>query len=406
MKSNFHLIAFRLIFLTIIVLPVRTYGQELSFKELKSAMDWQAAIEDSKISGNDIFLDIYATWCGPCKMMDANVYTDSIVSEFYNSNYINLKIDGETEFGAILASRYKLSGYPSMYFINSGEELIYELIGYREPEALVDAGKLVKESGKRFMELTGLYNSTTFTDDQRDEFITLLIKFGQKELLSDLAGEKMKSFTEADILDPANKAILLAVGGDILSFPVKTALKNPTSLKESWGEQDFNTYLSEAFNVSMLKATELYDTALMESIAEEFVPVYMMDNTDRIPEAKLTTRKIYYSEVKDWERYIQAVESHFNDFEMGNLRFLYLEVYYIVENQLFEPQLLDKSNEWLEMVIARQPDFEAYFLAAIVNTYREDKVASLKWMNMAESVAVTQDERDSLEELRKYLEEL
>jgi hypothetical protein len=292
-----------------------------------------------------------------------------------------------------------------MYFINSDENLIYEAVGYRVPNVLIEAGVSVKESGKRYLELIGLFNTSKLTEAQTEEFFTLLTKFEQKELLLELAGEKVKSFAEEDVLKIENKALLMAAGGSILSLPVKTALKNAASMKLAWGEQDFNTYLSEAFNSSMQIATETSDSLVMESIVSEFVPVYMIGNPGRIPEAQLTTRKIYFSEVNDWESYIQAVEKHYNDIENGNLRFLYLECYYIVENQLFDALLLDKSNEWIEKVILAQPGFDSYFLAAIINTYRENDDSILKYLNLAESVAVSQDEKDSLEELKRYLED-
>jgi thiol-disulfide isomerase/thioredoxin len=384
---------------------IEAFSQEMELKVLKSSKDWEAAKIDAKNSGKDIFLDIYATWCGPCKMMESDVYTDPAVAVFFNSNYVNLKIDGESDFGLVLAAQYKLSAYPSLYFINSEEKLIYEAVGYREPDALILAGTAVKESGKRYLELSEIYNSSSLTPEQTEEFMGLLAKFEQKDILALLAADKIKSFTEADILNPANMAIIQAVGGDIESFPVKTAMHNADSMKNSWGEQDFNQFLSEAFNLSMQRATQDGDSALMEKIATEFIPVYMKANPDRIPEAQLTTRKIYYSEVKDWKNYIESVENHFRDFQNGNPRFLYLESYYIVENQLFEPELLNKANEWLEKIIAIHPDFESYFLAAIVNTYNNNSDATKKWMELAEGLAVSQDEKDSLEELKKFLQE-
>ena len=401
-----YLILFSLVLITTIFFNILTYGQELNFKILESRNDWEAAKFEAKKAGKDIFLDIYASWCGPCKMMDADVYTSADVIEYFNFNFINLKVDGESEFGSALASQYKVSAYPSMYFINSDEVSINLLVGYRDAEALVNAGKVVKEYGTRYLELNKLYNTALLTDLQTEELMKLFAKFEKKDELAVLAESRLKTFTEADILNPSNKSIVLAAPGDIESLPVKTVLGNAKSLKELWGQEEFNQYLSNSFDKSMQNATESVDSIKMELIAEVLIPVYMMDNPDRIPEAKLTTRKIYYSQIEDWDEYIQSVEKHYNDFENGNLRFLYLESYYIIENQLYNTRLLNKSMEWLEKVIAINPGFDTYFLAAIINTYREDKGASVLWMNKAESVAVTDDEKASLEELKKYLEGL
>jgi thiol-disulfide isomerase/thioredoxin len=379
-------------------------AQELKFKELKSQKDWQIAKDEAKKSDKYIFLDIYATWCGPCKMMDKDVYTNALVSEYFNSGFVNLKIDGESEFGRTLASQYSLTAYPSLYFINPDEKLINRMIGYRDPEALTDAGKAVKDFGKRFMELDELFSSSKLTDSQTDEFMGLLLKFGKKDELAVLAGIKLKSFTEADVINPLNKAVVMAVVSEIDSFPVNVVLKNAILVKTAWGKEDFNQYLSESFDLSMQRAATLLDSALMEKIAGELVPVYMMDNPERIPEAKLTTRKIFFSQTEEWDAYILAVDKYFNEFESGNIRFLYNESYYIVENQLFNPKLLEKSMEWIQKVIAAKPEFDCYFLAAVISTYQDNKEASRGWMSKAESLATTDDERASLDELKKYLE--
>jgi thiol-disulfide isomerase/thioredoxin len=395
---------FSLILVITISSGISVIGQGLNFRVLETSEDWQAAKDDAKKSGKDIFLDIYATWCGPCKMMDSDVYTAPVVSGFFSANYINLKVDGESDLGTELATQYELSAYPSLYFIDADEELICRLVGYRNPEALIEAGKQVKESGKRYLQLNALYKSATLKDSQTDEFIALLSKFGHEGLLAEIAGEKIKDYKDADILNPSNKVILMAAGGSINSNQVKTILKNATTIKASWGKDDFEKYLLQVFNESMQAATYRADSALMEQIADELIPVFLMDDSARISETKLKTRKIYFAQLEDWDNYILAVENYYKNFENGNPKFLYTESYYIIENQLNNKILLDKCNEWLEKVIPVQPDFDTYFLAALVNTYREDSEATRKWMNKAESIAITDEQKASLDELKKYLE--
>ena len=395
---------FRLIFVLMGFLATQVYAQELAFKVLESQNDWLEAKKQASETGKFLFLDIYAVWCGPCKLMDTEVYSDSAVGDYYNSKFINLKVDGESEFGRVLASKYQLKGYPSLYFISNEGELISVLVGFMESAAFIEAGRIIVESGEKYLELNSIYKKNLLTDGQTFEFMELLAKFGNNDELAVLAEKKIKSFSEADILNTANKTIVTAIITDIESFPVNLIMKNATALKTSWGQEDFSQYLSSVFDMTMQKAVGTNDSLLMERIASELVPVYMMDNPDRIPEAKLTTRKIYFSGTKDWANYIKTIENYYSDYEKANIRFLYSEAYYIVENQINSPEILNKSQEWVEKVIAVQPDFESYFLAAIISTYRDDNNAALLWMNKAGSVAVSGDDKASLEELKKYLE--
>lgn len=402
-KSKIN-ISYRGLWLMILLFFVsNAWAQEMGIKTLKSEAEWQSAKDEARNAGKNIFLDIYASWCGPCKMMEANVYTNPSVAGYFNKNFVNLKVDGETEFGLVLASKYKLSAYPSMYFINPEETVIYELVGYRDTSAFLDAGKKVREFGNAFLELNTLYSSGSLPPEKTDEFIDLLAKFGQKETLSQLAAERISSYTKVDILNPANKDIILSVPADIDSPRVKIILENALEVRLKWGTNDFNHYLSEVFNLSMQKAAMEEDTVLLGRISEEFVPVFMMDNPGRIPEGKLTIRKIYFSELKDWNNYISSVEKYFRENEKGNLKFLYNESFYIIQNQLFVPELLDKAKDWMNQVVTVQPDFESMYLCSIVDTYRQDFTSAKSWLAKAEGIAKTQDEKDSLEELRSYL---
>ena len=47
-----------------------------------------------------IFVDIYATWCGPCKLLKKTTFTDKEVGEYFNTNFINAAYDGEKEEGS------------------------------------------------------------------------------------------------------------------------------------------------------------------------------------------------------------------------------------------------------------------------------------------------------------------
>lgn len=57
---------------------------------------WEQALQKSVIEKKPIFLDIYATWCGPCKMLMGLTFPDKKVGEYFNEHFINVEIDGES----------------------------------------------------------------------------------------------------------------------------------------------------------------------------------------------------------------------------------------------------------------------------------------------------------------------
>ncbi len=52
---------------------------------------WTKILAKAKEENKLIFVDCYATWCGPCKKMAKEVFPLADVGAFYNANYINVK---------------------------------------------------------------------------------------------------------------------------------------------------------------------------------------------------------------------------------------------------------------------------------------------------------------------------
>ena len=104
---------------------------------------WDEAVQLAKEKGKPIFLDISASWCGPCKKLKATTFTDAEVGNLYNANFINVLVDGEKGEGIELARKYKISGFPSLIFIDSGGQLIAQTAGYRTPEQFIEIGEQV-----------------------------------------------------------------------------------------------------------------------------------------------------------------------------------------------------------------------------------------------------------------------
>ena len=44
-----------------------------------------------------MIIDLYTDWCGWCKVMDRNTFTDSNVISHINENFVAIKFDAEYE---------------------------------------------------------------------------------------------------------------------------------------------------------------------------------------------------------------------------------------------------------------------------------------------------------------------
>lgn len=89
----------------------------------------RSLIEKASTENKLIFVDCYAVWCGPCKQMDANVFSRKDVGDFMNNNFINAKFDMEKGEGLSIAKKYNISSYPTFLILNKRGEEVGRLVG-------------------------------------------------------------------------------------------------------------------------------------------------------------------------------------------------------------------------------------------------------------------------------------
>ena len=110
---------------------------------------WAEALEKAKVEEKIIFVDAYAKWCGPCKRMAKNVFTHPPVGEYYNANFVNLKLDMEESESADFKKSFRASAYPTLFFIDANGELIKKVIGGRNNQDFLQLGKDIIKSYDR-----------------------------------------------------------------------------------------------------------------------------------------------------------------------------------------------------------------------------------------------------------------
>ena len=125
--------------------------KETSSQSTEEGIQFQTlSLEDAKKqslkSGKLIFIDAYASWCGPCKRMAATSFKNLEVGKVYNEQFINLKIDCEKDAdGPELARMYKVKAYPTLLVIDGNGKLIKEVVGMQMEDGLLALANSLKK---------------------------------------------------------------------------------------------------------------------------------------------------------------------------------------------------------------------------------------------------------------------
>jgi thioredoxin-related protein len=115
-------------------------------------MTFEQAMEANKKVKKQIFIDVYTTWCGPCKMMDKFTFSDPEVAKILNTQFYPVKLNaeqredittlgttfkfvanGNTGYHQLAASllNNKLQ-YPTLIFMNEDVKIIQSIPGYQQ----------------------------------------------------------------------------------------------------------------------------------------------------------------------------------------------------------------------------------------------------------------------------------
>jgi len=104
---------------------------------------FKEALAQSKIQKKPVFVDVYAKWCGPCKKLKKRTFKDEEVGNYFNKNFINVTVDGETAEGAQLLERYAIRSYPTLLIVDNQGNVKTRASGYMEPYILINFGRRI-----------------------------------------------------------------------------------------------------------------------------------------------------------------------------------------------------------------------------------------------------------------------
>jgi thioredoxin-related protein len=119
-------------------------------------LSYDEGLELTKGSDKHMFVDITASWCGWCKKMDRETFTDPKVIELVNEHFVPVKLWGDSNEKLeidgykisqkdLATGEFKVTGYPSFWFLTPDLEKLGPLPGYKTAPQMVQVLEFVKD---------------------------------------------------------------------------------------------------------------------------------------------------------------------------------------------------------------------------------------------------------------------
>jgi thioredoxin len=112
-------------------------------------VDLKFAQSIAKSSDKLILVDFWATWCGPCKMMDSEVWSTEQAATL-KQNFVPVKIDIDAERS--LAVKYNVRSIPMLILMDHSGEVIHTYTGYQGKEDLLSFISQIPTNAKNLYE--------------------------------------------------------------------------------------------------------------------------------------------------------------------------------------------------------------------------------------------------------------
>ena len=98
---------------------------------------FESALAQARRTHKLVMVDFYTDWCGWCKRLDKDVYTDKRVVAL-SSQFVPVKVNAEKE-GASAARRYNVTGFPTILFVGESGQVVNRIGGYLPPDQFYTA---------------------------------------------------------------------------------------------------------------------------------------------------------------------------------------------------------------------------------------------------------------------------
>jgi thiol-disulfide isomerase/thioredoxin len=304
----------RFIIIAFAVLPMLLKAQ-MNFEK----GDWASVKAKAKEENKIIFIDFYTTWCGPCKIMDNNVFTLSDVGDFYNSNFVNYKVDAEKGEGITLTKKYNVKAFPTFVFTDAEGNFLHQAVGGFSADELINQGKMALNPNQQMVNLI-----------KDDSYISKEdIPAHLRELKRKFMPYKSKyqayvnSLTEKELYSLEPFSLLEEIGGGIDSFTYQLVLENQKEFKAAIGKNVVNNYfyrkyLNKAW--ASWRQGQTYDEVLNEVKDEGYNFAQKIDDNIKF------VRQMYDEKDATYQEYIDRARAFIETYGQDDISVYYKPV--------------------------------------------------------------------------------
>lgn len=277
---------------------------------------WDQLLTQAKQEHKLIFMDAYAVWCGPCKWMDRNVFTDPAVGAAYNRNFINTRTDMEKGEGIALRKKYAVRAYPTYLFINGDGEVVHRAVGQTTAPEFIQYGLDAASPVRNLQYLSNSYSAHSSDYDFISTYLKTLKQAEEEDTLNAVALRYLQAQDGASLQSPPCWNLLRTYLADASSSVFQYLVDHRKQYAERYGKQEVegkihDTYL--AWPAHYLHYSGNGHVSLDEKGFGDFLSGVRKSDYENKEEIVAKSQLTIFSGLKQWTAYSQTVSRMLKD---------------------------------------------------------------------------------------------
>jgi len=292
-----------------------TFAQEKGIK-FEDHGTWAEIKALAKKENKYIFIDVYATWCGPCKEMDRNVYTSEKLGDFINKRFISVKVQADKapfdkdytkswySTSESLLKEYGIGVFPTLLFL-SPDARVMKICGFIDESGLIKTASEAIDISKDYLIKLERYNNGEIFGVKLKELVISAKQFGDTINAQIIANNYINN-----VLFKSDDKLLFSK--DNLQF-IASYIDDPNS-------KAFDLFVNQQEKINTILGSYKAQNAIMNFINRKYLPKEntwlqkkpnwetLEDTLTRkfgaLAKEKIFERRmIYYLTVQDWDNY-------------------------------------------------------------------------------------------------------
>lgn len=351
-----------------------------------------------------IFIDAYTSWCGPCKWMAKNVFTNDTVADFFNAKFINAQFDMEKGEGLDIAKLYEVQCYPNLLFIDGDGKLIHRGAGSCDVKSFIQLAENAFNPEKRFSK----YNDDYASKKTDPVFLMDYINAISKTCLTfnELLNDYFKTQKDEDLISRANWNIIRDYCSDYKSREFIYFLNHAEAYKKAYTADSVNSKIMNVF-VNGGYAI-IYKKDMKEINYKTYKEEISKINFAALDEVLFKLDLAYSEKKSDWKNYVALLVEKGDNY-ISSANDLNNFSWTIYEHSGNKAAFL-KAEEWMQKALKEEKEWYYYDTYAAVlyklNKKQAAKTAATKAIEIAKSSDVAEEEYKATIELLGKIEKL